>query len=115
MNNEAVYDRQRIVRRSKLYIPVNRDKFVDKAWTRNADVIILDLEDSIPYQQKDAARKKVETAVPIVMRGDAEVQVRINRTCQDNVKQPRKSRKSMHTFVDWKAKGISPAAPLNWI
>lgn len=83
MNNEAVYDRQRIVRRSKLYIPVNRDKFVDKAWTRNADVIILDLEDSIPYQQKDAARKKVETAVPIVMRGGAEVQVRINRTCQD--------------------------------
>ena len=38
---------QRLVRRTKLYVPANREKFVAKAWTRGADCIILDLEDAV--------------------------------------------------------------------
>jgi len=34
--------------RSLLYVPVNVEKYVDKAHTRGADCIILDLEDSVP-------------------------------------------------------------------
>ena len=33
----------KLVRRSKLFVPVNRENFVAKAWTRGADCIILDL------------------------------------------------------------------------
>ena len=68
-----------LVRRSKLFVPVNRDKFVAKAWTRGADVIILDLEDAIAQSDKNTARKLVKDVIPIVKKGGAEVQVRINR------------------------------------
>jgi len=70
---------QTLVRRSKLYVPVNREKYVEKAWSRGADCIILDLEDSIPPREKDSARKLVKRAIPVIKKGGAEVQVRINR------------------------------------
>lgn len=65
--------------RSLLYVPVNVDKFVDKAHTRGADVIQLDLEDSIPPAQKGHARTLVEKAAAKVRRGGADVVVRINQ------------------------------------
>ncbi len=73
----------RTVRRSKLFIPVNREKFVAKAWTRGTDCIILDLEDSIPPHEKASARKLVKDTAPVVARGGAEVTVRINRDFED--------------------------------
>jgi citrate lyase subunit beta/citryl-CoA lyase len=65
--------------RSLLYVPVNVDRYVDKAHTRGADGIILDLEDSVPPSQKDAARKMVQGAAQKVARNGADVLVRINR------------------------------------
>lgn len=65
--------------RSLMYVPVNVDKFVDKAHTRGADVIQLDLEDSIPPAQKEQARTLVEKAAAKVRRGGADVVVRINQ------------------------------------
>ncbi len=65
--------------RSLMYVPVNVDKFVDKAHTRGADVIQLDLEDSIPPAEKDKARTLVGKAAAKVRRGGADVVVRINR------------------------------------
>jgi citrate lyase subunit beta/citryl-CoA lyase len=76
-------DPLKLVRRSKLFIPVNREKFMAKAWTRGADCIILDLEDSVPPAEKSSARKMVKDAIPIVSRGGAEVQVRINREFEE--------------------------------
>lgn len=74
----------RLVRRSKLFVPVNREKFIAKAWTRGADCIILDLEDAIPPSEKISARKMVKDVMPIVSRGGAEVQVRINRGMEED-------------------------------
>jgi citrate lyase subunit beta/citryl-CoA lyase len=65
--------------RSLMYVPVNVDKFVDKAHTRGADVIQLDLEDSIPPAEKERARTLVEKAAAKVRRGGADVVVRINQ------------------------------------
>ena len=70
---------QKIVRRSKLFVPVNREKFVEKAWTRGADCIILDLEDAIAPADKISARKMVKEVIPLVNKGGADIQVRINR------------------------------------
>jgi citrate lyase subunit beta / citryl-CoA lyase len=64
--------------RSLMYVPVNVEKYVDKAHTRGADCIQLDLEDSVPVSQKDAARKLVPAAAKRVRRGGADVVVRIN-------------------------------------
>ena len=72
-----------LVRRSKLFVPVNREKFVEKAWTRGADCIILDLEDAVAPADKASARKMVKDVIPIVNRGGAEVQVRINREYEE--------------------------------
>ena len=65
--------------RSLLYVPVNVEKFVDKAHTRGADCIQLDLEDSVPAAEKDRARTLVAAAAARVRRGGADVVVRINR------------------------------------
>ena len=65
--------------RSLLYVPVNVEKYVDKAHTRGADCIQLDLEDSIPEPEKDRARALVLDAARRVRKGGADVVVRINR------------------------------------
>ena len=64
--------------RSLLSVPVNQDRFVDKAHTRGADCVQLDLEDSVPPQEKKAARKLIEAATHKVVRGGGDVSVRIN-------------------------------------
>ena len=73
----------RLVRRSKLFVPVNREKFVAKAWTRGADCIILDIEDAVAPADKASARKMVNDVIPIVKKGGAEIGVRINRGFQE--------------------------------
>lgn len=73
------FNRETFVRRTKLYVPANRERFVAKAWTRGADCIILDLEDAVAPADKASARKMVKDDIPVVSRGGAEVQVRINR------------------------------------
>ena len=45
-----------LVWRSQLYVPANNRRFIDKAATRGADAIILDLEDSVPADERKGAR-----------------------------------------------------------
>jgi len=65
--------------RSLLYVPVNVEKFIEKAHTRGADVIQLDLEDAVPPAEKEKARPLVEKNAARVRRGGADVVVRINQ------------------------------------
>ncbi len=65
--------------RSLLYVPVNVERFVEKAHLRGADCIQLDLEDSVPESEKNSARGLVVSAARQVSRGGADVIVRINR------------------------------------
>jgi citrate lyase subunit beta/citryl-CoA lyase len=65
--------------RSLLYVPVNVEKFVERAHTRGADVLQLDLEDAVPPSEKESARKLVEQNAARVRRGGADVVVRINQ------------------------------------
>lgn len=64
--------------RSMLFIPAHVDKFVDKAHTRGADAIILDLEDSVPDTEKEHARENLLSAALKVSASGADVLVRIN-------------------------------------
>lgn len=65
--------------RSLLFVPTTGERFVAKAHTRGADVIILDLEDSIPPADKDAARAALADAARITGQAGADICVRINR------------------------------------
>jgi citrate lyase subunit beta/citryl-CoA lyase len=69
-----------LIRRSRLIMPVNEQKFVEKAHLRNADAIVLDLEDSVPVTEKVAARALVKDALSPVGRGGSDVLVRVNHT-----------------------------------
>jgi citrate lyase subunit beta/citryl-CoA lyase len=65
-------------RRSSLILPVNVPRFVEKAYTRGADAVVLDLEDSVPPQEKANARKLAPPSFAVAGRGGAEVLVRVN-------------------------------------
>jgi citrate lyase subunit beta/citryl-CoA lyase len=67
-----------LARRSSLILPVNIPRFVERAYTRGADAIVLDLEDSVPPAGKASARKLVRDSIPLAARGGAEVAVRVN-------------------------------------
>lgn len=64
--------------RTALFIPVHIEKFVGKAHTRGADAYILDLEDSVPLDQKEMARACVIPAAKTVSQQGASALVRIN-------------------------------------
>ena len=58
-----------LVRRSRLIMPAHQRRFVEKAYTRNADAVVLDLEDSVPETEKTAARESLATGVDLVKKG----------------------------------------------
>jgi len=65
--------------RSILYVPGNVPKFIDKAHERGADCVLVDLEDSVTVVEKPRAREMLPETMKKVVRGGADVAVRINR------------------------------------
>ena len=64
--------------RSYLYVPGNKPEMIAKAAGRGADAIILDLEDAVPPDQKDAARKHVVAYLSARAGARPAVWVRVN-------------------------------------
>ena len=52
--------------RSFLYVPANRDKFLEKSLTLPTDALLFDLEDSVPAAEKETARTGVKAYAPKV-------------------------------------------------
>ncbi len=67
------------LRRSRLYLPGNEPKFLVNAGLHHPDGVILDLEDSVHADEKDAARLVVRNALRCVDFHGAELMVRINQ------------------------------------
>jgi len=66
------------VMRSVQYVPGNNEKMVAKAPSIPADIITLDLEDSVPPAEKPRAREVVAANLAAAGAGGSEVYVRIN-------------------------------------
>ena len=66
-------------RRSRLYLPGNEPRFMLNARIHQPDAVILDLEDSVPATDKDAALVVVRNALYALDFGDCERMVRINQ------------------------------------
>lgn len=64
--------------RSLLFVPGNREEWVRTARTNGADVVILDLEDSVPPENKEEAREIVAEYVPKLREESQRVHVRVN-------------------------------------
>ena len=65
-------------RRSCLSVPASSDKMIAKATTLAADMIFLDLEDSVASSEKAAARARAVEAIGSADWGDKVVGVRVN-------------------------------------
>jgi citrate lyase subunit beta/citryl-CoA lyase len=65
-------------RRSVLYMPGSNVRALEKAKTLPADGVILDLEDSVAPEAKEAARRQVADAVKAGGFGAREVFIRVN-------------------------------------
>lgn len=64
--------------RSLLFIPGNRESWIQSAHTNNADVVIFDLEDSVPPEETEKARGLVAENLPTVVEEGQRVFARIN-------------------------------------
>jgi len=66
------------VMRSVFYVPGNNESFITKAPALPADIITLDLEDSVPPAEKAKARELVKANLKLAGSGGSTVYVRVN-------------------------------------
>lgn len=66
--------------RSFLFVPGNRESWIDKCPASGADAVILDLEDSVPPAEKETARRLVASKIATLARAGQRTYVRINRS-----------------------------------
>lgn len=64
--------------RSLIFVPGNRAGMLERALSFNADVVMVDLEDSVPPAEKTAARELARRWVPALHRAGRRVMVRVN-------------------------------------
>lgn len=66
--------------RSFLFVPGNKASWIEKSVTSGADALILDLEDSVPPEQKAEARGVVASKLAWLSEQNQRTWVRINRS-----------------------------------
>ncbi len=71
---------QRQMRRSRMYVPGNNPRMLNKAGMYDADCLVLDLEDSVAVDHKLDARYLVKNALQQLDYGGTELWVRINKS-----------------------------------
>jgi citrate lyase subunit beta/citryl-CoA lyase len=64
--------------RSLIFVPGIRENMIEKARGFAADVIVLDLEDSVPLAEKEQARQIVRQAIPVLAGLGHAVHVRVH-------------------------------------
>ena len=64
--------------RTILSVPGNRENMLEKSKQLHADVIVLDLEDSVPHEEKARARAIVKNWIPKMAGNGSRIYVRIN-------------------------------------
>ncbi len=69
---------QEKLRRTMMFVPGNNPGMIKDAYIYTCDCIMFDLEDSVSYAQKDAARSLVFHALTTIDYGDKELVVRVN-------------------------------------
>ena len=64
--------------RSVIFVPGNRANMLERAQSFNADIIMVDLEDSVPLAEKANARELAQEWVPRLRQAGRRVMVRLN-------------------------------------
>lgn len=64
--------------RSLLFVPAIRENMLEKAVSSEADIVVLDLEDSVPQAEKAQARELARRHAPLIAGSGRTVHVRVN-------------------------------------
>ena len=64
--------------RSLLFVPGHRERYIESATRSDADVLILDVEDSVPLSEKQAARELIKKKIKSGLFANREIIIRIN-------------------------------------
>lgn len=102
----AALNRNRL-RRTRLYLPGSRPRFFVNGSLASADMVILDLEDSVPADQKVDALCIVRRTISAMDWEGAEVAVRLNQGAQGLQEAKALAKSGAHLFLVPKAE--SPA------
>jgi citrate lyase subunit beta/citryl-CoA lyase len=104
------------VMRSCFYIPGNSEKMVSRAADMAADIITLDLEDSVPPAEKPKARDLIRENLAAAGSGGAEVYCRINNweTLLTNDDLEAVVHPGLHGVVLSKCAGVENVRRLDW-
>lgn len=70
--------RKEMLLRSFMFVPAYNRKFIDKALTSEADAIILDMEDSVPWDKRADARNIIKEYAKVGLLKQKIVFIRIN-------------------------------------
>jgi len=104
--SKAARHRDRL-RRSRLYIPGSQPKLMVSGGLYGADAVILDLEDSVPPAEKDAARVLVRNALVALDWGASERMVRVNQGAVGEEDLAAIARYNPHTVLVPKVEGVA--------
>ena len=64
--------------RSLLFVPGNRRDMQEKAVDFTADILVPDMEDSVPMAEKSAARDVISSMLPVLAGAGHRIVVRVN-------------------------------------
>jgi citrate lyase subunit beta / citryl-CoA lyase len=65
--------------RSLLFVPANNRKMINNALKQLADAVILDLEDAVSFDDKEAGRICAQESIPLFKDAEIDVFVRVNQ------------------------------------
>ena len=66
------------IMRSLLFVPGNRRDMQEKAVSFTADILVPDMEDSVPVGEKSAARNVISDMLPVLAQAGHKLVVRVN-------------------------------------
>ena len=85
--------------RSLIFVPGNRRDMLEKAAAFPADVVVPDMEDSVPLSEKAAARAVIADMVPVLAQAGKRVMVRVNALSTGLLEEDLRAAITPHTFA----------------
>lgn len=84
--------------RSLIFVPGNRRDMLEKAVSFPADILVPDMEDSVPIGEKDAARDVVADMLPVLDQAGQRSVVRINALDTGLLEEDMRAAATPHTY-----------------
>ncbi len=85
--------------RSLIFVPGNRRDMLEKAAAFPADIVVPDMEDSVPLSEKSAARDTVADTIPALAQAGKRVMVRVNALSTGLLEEDLRAAVTPHTYA----------------